>query len=85
MNNKDADQTAWMRRLICVFVVRIWQNRFSHDVAQIIMIIFLISVSSTFSFVLGLVPKKTNMHTKTVLQLIPIHLQETVSLFKIMV
>ena len=24
MNNKGADQTAWMRRLICAFVVRIW-------------------------------------------------------------
>ena len=23
-NNKGADQTAWMRRLICAFVVRIW-------------------------------------------------------------
>ena len=34
MNNKEADQTARMRRLICVFVVRIWQNRFSHDVAH---------------------------------------------------
>ena len=33
-NNKGADQTARMRRLICAFVVRIWQNRFSHDVAQ---------------------------------------------------
>ena len=26
-NNKRADQTARMRRLICAFVVRIWQNR----------------------------------------------------------
>ena len=26
-----------MRRLILAFVVRIWQNRFSHDVAQIIL------------------------------------------------
>ena len=25
-----------MRRLICAFVVRIWQNRFSHDAANII-------------------------------------------------
>ena len=25
MNNKDDDQTARMHRLICVFVVRIWQ------------------------------------------------------------
>ena len=31
VNNKGADQTARMRRLICAFVVRIWQNRFSHD------------------------------------------------------
>ena len=35
-NNKGADQTAWMRRLICTFVVCIWQkNRFSHDLAHI--------------------------------------------------
>ena len=26
MNNKGADQTAWMRRLICVFVVCIWHK-----------------------------------------------------------
>ena len=26
-NNKGADQTAWMCRLICVFVVRIWQKQ----------------------------------------------------------
>ena len=26
MNNKGADQTAWMRRLICAFVVRIWHK-----------------------------------------------------------
>ena len=34
-NNKGAEQTARMRRLICAFVVRIWQNGFSHDGAQI--------------------------------------------------
>ena len=33
-NNKDADQTARMRRLICVSFGRIWQNSFSHDVAH---------------------------------------------------
>ena len=27
MNNKGADQTAWMRRLICTFVVRIWHKQ----------------------------------------------------------
>ena len=27
MNNKGADQTARMRRLICTFVVRIWQKQ----------------------------------------------------------
>ena len=26
MNNKGADQTAWKRRLICAFVVRIWHK-----------------------------------------------------------
>ena len=26
-NNKDADQTVGMRRLICTFVVRIWQKQ----------------------------------------------------------
>ena len=26
-NNKDADQTARMHRLICAFVVRIWQKQ----------------------------------------------------------
>ena len=36
-NNKGANQTARMRRLICAYVVRIWQNRFSHDVAQILL------------------------------------------------
>ena len=25
-NNKGADQTAWVRRLICAFVVRIWHE-----------------------------------------------------------
>ena len=35
-NNIGADQTARMRRLICVFGVRIWINRFSNDAAQII-------------------------------------------------
>ena len=36
-NNKGADQIARMRRLICAFVVRIWQKKsFSRDVAQII-------------------------------------------------
>ena len=34
-NNKGADQTAQMRRLICTFVVRIWHDRFSHGVAYI--------------------------------------------------
>ena len=33
MNNKGADQTA--RRPICAFAVRIWHNRFSHDVAHL--------------------------------------------------
>ena len=28
MNNKGADQTVQMRRLICAFVVRIWQKGF---------------------------------------------------------
>ena len=32
-NNVDADQTAQVCRLICVFVVRILQNRFSYDMA----------------------------------------------------
>ena len=27
MNNKSADQTARIRRLICAFVVRIWQKQ----------------------------------------------------------
>ena len=27
MNNKGADQTAWMHRLICAFVVCIWQKQ----------------------------------------------------------
>ena len=27
MNNKGADQTAWMRRLICAFVVRLWHKQ----------------------------------------------------------
>ena len=27
-NNKDADQTAQMRRMICAFAVRIWQTSF---------------------------------------------------------
>ena len=26
-NNKGADQTEWMRRLICAFVVRIWHKQ----------------------------------------------------------
>ena len=34
-NNKGADQTAQMRRLICAFVDRICINRFSHDKAHI--------------------------------------------------
>ena len=34
MNNKGTDQTAQMRRLICAFVVRMWQKRFPHDVAH---------------------------------------------------
>ena len=34
--NKGADQTARMRRLICVFVVAYDINRLSHDVARII-------------------------------------------------
>ena len=36
VNNKGADQTARMRRLICAFVVRIWHNRFSQDAAHMI-------------------------------------------------
>ena len=35
-NKKGTDHTVWMRRLICAFVVRIWQNRFSHDMAHMI-------------------------------------------------
>ena len=27
MNNKGADQTVWMRRLICAFIVRIWHKQ----------------------------------------------------------
>ena len=37
-NNKGADQTARMRRLICVFVVHIWHNRFSHGVAHLMLL-----------------------------------------------
>ena len=33
-NNKGADQIEWMRRLICAFVVHIWQKQVSHDVAH---------------------------------------------------
>ena len=32
--NKDADLTTQMHRLICAVVVRIWQNRFCHNVAS---------------------------------------------------
>ena len=35
MNNKGADQTARMRSQIWIFVVRIWQNRFIHDVTHL--------------------------------------------------
>ena len=35
MNNKGADQTARMRRLICTFLLVYGQNRFSDDMAQI--------------------------------------------------
>ena len=34
-NNKGSDQTAQMRRLICAFVVGIWQKQVFHDAAQI--------------------------------------------------
>ena len=34
-NNKDTDQTALMRMLICTFVVRIWHKKVSQDVARI--------------------------------------------------
>ena len=36
VNNKGADQTERMRKLICTFVVRIWHKHVSHDVAHII-------------------------------------------------
>ena len=26
-NNKDTDQTAWMCRLICIFIVHIWHEQ----------------------------------------------------------
>ena len=29
-NNKGAKQTAWMRRLVCIFVVRMQQSQGSH-------------------------------------------------------
>ena len=35
-NNKDADQTARMRMLICVFVVRIWHKQI-FSLAQVIL------------------------------------------------
>ena len=38
--NKGADQTEWISRLICTFVVCIWYNgvnRFPHDVAHIMI------------------------------------------------
>ena len=54
MNNKGADQTARMRKLICAFVVRIWQNRFSQNVAPLISII-LDKLSSCFFFIAYLV------------------------------
>ena len=34
MNNKGADQNARLCRLICAFVVRMWHNRFSPDMAH---------------------------------------------------
>ena len=35
MNNKGADQTAWIWRPICTFVARIWHDGFSHNLAQV--------------------------------------------------
>ena len=43
MKNRGADQTAWMHRLICAFVVCI-QNRFSHDMAHVIPDVAKISI-----------------------------------------
>ena len=39
MNNKGADQTAQMRRLICTFVVRILQDKFLLDLVHFIMLL----------------------------------------------
>ena len=47
-NNKGADQTVRrMRRLICAFVVHIWHDTFSHDLAHILCD-FLASKGSPF-------------------------------------
>ena len=51
MNNKDADQTARMRRLICTFVVCIWLNCFSHDADQPVFFLFCFFSSSSSSSV----------------------------------
>ena len=40
-NNKGADQTAWMRRLVCTCVVRQPEDRFSRVKAHIVAHIFI--------------------------------------------
>ena len=61
-NNKGADQSARMRRLICAFVVRIWQNRFSHDVAHFSLCTFLNALVVVFTLQNG--PKYKKPPTK---------------------
>ena len=57
MNNKGADQTAQMWWLICTFIVCIWLNRFSHDVAHIIVIpVTPLYADLTFTSILLLLP-----------------------------
>ena len=54
MNNKGADQIAWMRRLICSFVVTYGKNRFSHDMAHIVFDADPIGVSVPVSYLLDI-------------------------------
>ena len=60
MNNKGADQTVWMRRLVCAFVVRKQQSRVSRVEAHMILKPRLpglrLAMCLVFSFFLRILP-----------------------------
>ena len=56
--NKGADPTVRMHRLIYAYVVRLWQNRFPHDMAHTRLVMEVTALLNIFSYKFYFIPFK---------------------------